>query len=819
MSFEAARWPGSRSRVSLVCLLAILVAMLSPALARAATLVSDKDDYAPGEVATLTGEGFQPGEWVVLQVLHDDGTENTGENHGTWLVWADPEDGPNPGGFVTTWIVCSDDCVGSTLKATALGLSSGLEAWVVFTDDADGNCPGGETPDADCGSWNHGCEVGCNKSTTSVDCHIGKYEALDGTSCTDPNGDVCSLTGCVRTGAPNEGYHSTCEPTGFAPSTTVCRDAAGVCDMVEYCTGSSADCPADGKLGTSTVCRSAAGVCDAAEVCDGTNDACPGDSKLGTATTCRSAAGVCDAAEVCDGTNDACPGDSKLGTSTTCRPAAGVCDAAEVCDGTNDTCPGDSKLGTATTCRSAAGVCDTAETCDGTNANCPADTKLGTSTVCRTAAGVCDMAENCTGSSVDCPADAFVSSSTICRSSAGVCDMAENCTGSGPACPADMFKPSTTVCRPSAGECDMADNCSGSSAACSPDAKAECSVVTSSSLCPFDVDANASCDGVEDQFRLVFTPDVQSWPAYKISSSNPGQTYYNAVVKGTPNSVEDVEFTVPYPYVTVGGQALHVYDALPLTFTAGPNGACFVPAAAIQSEPVTIFLEDYQNGSGPYGGLTCVPPKDACDGADAGTDSDLKAGYCTFTVGVTIPASGQVYVNLHLDYGLTGPHVDACPDDGTADRYDKDGSNALENRDGADNGTGDLAIPNCQPYVFGHACPSATCAGTDMVSSLNEFKGIAGVIGQTMLGDEAVPGLKLQLMNGSTVLARGSTDADGFYLLNYKHKGKAANFTVDIVGLNMRQVVTLKANGYAEVDWDLLTGLSTVDYGSGWQPK
>jgi hypothetical protein len=32
-------------------------------------------------------------------------------------------------------------------------------------------------------------------------------------------------------------------------------------------------------------------------------------------------------------------------------------------------------------------------------------------------------------------------------------------------------------------------------------------------------------------------------------------------------------------------------------------------------------------------------------------------------------------------------------------------------------------------------------------------------------------------------------------------------------------VVTLKANGYAEVDWDLLTGLSTVDYGSGWQPK
>jgi hypothetical protein len=234
---------------------------------------------------------------------------------------------------------------------------------------------------------------------------------------------------------------------------------------------------------------------------------------------------------------------------------------------------------------------------------------------------------------------------------------------------------------------------------------------------------------------------------------------------------------------------------------------------------VNIFIGDYQgqNGSGPYA-LTCVPPTGVCDGAGAGTPADLSAGYCTFTVGVTIPASGQAYVNLHLNYGLTGPHVDACGE-GSADRYDKVGSDALENRDGADNGTGDLIIPNCREYVFGHACPSATCAGTDMVSNLNEFKGIAGVIGQALFGDEAVGGLTLRLMNGSKVLARGSTDADGFYLLGYKHKGRAANFTVEITGLNMQQVVTLKANGYVEVDWDLLNGLTTVDYGSGWQPK
>ena len=57
-----------------------------PAQAGAATLISDKPDYSPGEVVTLYG--FSPSEEVVMQVLHADGTSNAGENHGTWLVTA-----------------------------------------------------------------------------------------------------------------------------------------------------------------------------------------------------------------------------------------------------------------------------------------------------------------------------------------------------------------------------------------------------------------------------------------------------------------------------------------------------------------------------------------------------------------------------------------------------------------------------------------------------------------------------------------------------------------------------------------------------------
>ncbi|SEP64997.1 HYR-like domain-containing protein [Flavobacterium urocaniciphilum] len=93
------------------------------------SLTSDKDDYYPGELATFTGSGFAPNETIELVVLHSDETPNTGENHEHWEVQAD-----SSGTFVTTWIVCTDDCLGSTLRAYATGLSSGFQAWVDFKD-------------------------------------------------------------------------------------------------------------------------------------------------------------------------------------------------------------------------------------------------------------------------------------------------------------------------------------------------------------------------------------------------------------------------------------------------------------------------------------------------------------------------------------------------------------------------------------------------------------------------------------------------------------------------------------------------------------
>ena len=127
-SFSHAR---SRGRCWRRATLASLTSLFLASLASAqASLASDKPDYAPGETAVLTGAGFEPYETVTMQVLHADGTPSTGEDHEPWDVQAD-----DVGGFVTTWHVCEDDCIGALLVANADGQSSLLHAECYFTDD------------------------------------------------------------------------------------------------------------------------------------------------------------------------------------------------------------------------------------------------------------------------------------------------------------------------------------------------------------------------------------------------------------------------------------------------------------------------------------------------------------------------------------------------------------------------------------------------------------------------------------------------------------------------------------------------------------
>ena len=312
--------------------------------------------------------------------------------------------------------------------------------------------------DTDCGTCEKCVSNACELQTSSEDI---KDDCLDS--------EVCLTGYCDGAGA-----------CGFEPDTTECRTAAGDCDLTEYCTGSSADCPADAK--STAECRVSGGVCDPAEICDGISDDCPADDK--STAECRVSGGVCDPAEICDGINDDCPADAK--STAECRVNAGVCDPAEVCDGINNDCPADLK--STAECRMSGGVCDPAEVCDGINNDCPADLKSRAE--CRMSGGVCDPAEVCDGINDDCPADA--KSTAECRVSGGVCDPAEICDGINDDCPADAK--STAECRVSGGVCDPAEICDGINDDCPADDKSTAECRMSGGVC----DPAEVCDGIND---------------------------------------------------------------------------------------------------------------------------------------------------------------------------------------------------------------------------------------------------------------------------------------------------------------------------------
>jgi fibronectin type 3 domain-containing protein len=126
-----------------------------------------------------------------------------------------------------------------------------------------------------------------------------------------------------------DGVHADCAADKYAPTTTVCRQAAGDCDIAESCTGTSPDCPVDAVMTAGTLCRKAAGACDVAESCSGTDPACPADGMVPPGSTCRPSTdgNQCDPAEVCTGTSVSCPADviyARPGAPTAAKAALGT---------------------------------------------------------------------------------------------------------------------------------------------------------------------------------------------------------------------------------------------------------------------------------------------------------------------------------------------------------------------------------------------------------------------------------------------------------------------------------------------------------------
>jgi hypothetical protein len=174
------------------------------------------------------------------------------------------------------------------------------------------------------------CDVAevCDGSTNT--CPATDAKAASGTACPD-DGNVCTLDQC--NGSSNSCQH----PAGNAG--TVCRAAAGVCDLVEVCSGSSTSCPTDKKATSSTVCRASVGTCDIQEKCDGSTNNCPTDVVQAAGYVCRAAvAGGCDIAETCDGASGVCPNDAVAAAGAACTDDSDDC-TTDICDGTSNACP------------------------------------------------------------------------------------------------------------------------------------------------------------------------------------------------------------------------------------------------------------------------------------------------------------------------------------------------------------------------------------------------------------------------------------------------------------------------------------------------
>lgn len=286
-----------------------------------------------------------------------------------------------------------------------------------------------------------------------------------------------------------------CVAVGIASADSVCRLAAGPCDVAEYCDGETTGCPADALVATGASCRvgeeagSCTGLsvdciagcvsgtpCDTGNACElGTIDCSTGDPQCiaigikGQGTMCREAAGLCDVPEVCDGSSPGCPDDRFLPSTEMCRPSQGLCDPAETCTGSGAACPENELVGDGIECRGAANLCDVADVCDGSSPDCP-DAVKPAGAPCGSVNGLCDAPDFCDGSSKSC-LDTVQPAGTECRpASGGLCDLADSCDGSNKTCP-DTVKPAGSECRPVANQCDVADVCDGSTSTCPADAK------------------------------------------------------------------------------------------------------------------------------------------------------------------------------------------------------------------------------------------------------------------------------------------------------------------------------------------------------------
>ncbi|HJQ97256.1 MAG TPA: carboxypeptidase-like regulatory domain-containing protein, partial [Candidatus Polarisedimenticolaceae bacterium] len=309
-----------------------------------------------------------------------------------------------------------------------------------------------------------------------------------------------------------------------------------------------------------------------------------------------------------------------------------------------------------------------------------------------------------------------------------------------------------------------------------------CGAVTNSSLCALP---RGLCGGPSTPtFRLLDIQDptfstIQFKTIlndYRLNASNPGQFYYNVFQAGTPGAALDLSIEIPFPFVTQGANPIQVHDR------AGSSGGCYLPGPSLSGFTITTDGGNLSSSGSPVILRSDFSP------ANLGSSTNVH-------VTGTIPSTGLAYVTIHLDYDLKKTTGWQQASDGkTAQGPDTNLDGTL---DGLGGGPIFLATPTPYEFSFGtHASTPSSC---------NKFNKNPGVVGNltTALDSNPVPSVRAQLVNPSgTVVASALSDVNGFYMFSYKHKGKAATYTVRLPALGKSKTVTLQAGGFARVDFD-----------------
>jgi len=188
------------------------------------------------------------------------------------------------------------------------------------------------------------------------------------------------------------------------------------------------------------------------------------------------------------------------------------------------------------------------------------------------------------------------------------------------------------------------------------------SAATDSALCYYD--RAPEIEG--QQFRLIFTPDMQLWPAYKLPASNPGQFFYNVFYTGEDPASFDI--SIPEPFVTQGANPVHVYTDVSVVEKDGFK--CFEPD--YESE---IYAGDLEN----------LP-------------EDLPGGF--------------LYVAIHLDYSLKG-----------TTGYIPNANNDALSPDGLT-----VLIPNLDDYIFSVGGSQTDSQILQNVNEFKKIPGFGGLV-------------------------------------------------------------------------------------------